>query len=319
MTTDTKADLPHLMSLAREVQSAWGCTGDPELLSHRENAVFRALRDGEPIALRLHRPGYMTDGEIRSELWWTRQLADAGFSVPRPQTTQGGDDVVAAGDRVATAISWVDGAPLGDVPGPGRSHDLGRMLARLHNLTDAADLPDWFQRHSWDANGLVGETPNWGRFWDHPALDRAGRDLLGAARDRALADLQDHRAAGGDYGLIHADALRENVFATDHGLCLIDFDDSGYGFRMYELAVAISQSFGAADYGAKRDALAAGYGQERALPENWRALFALFAFLRAASSLGWTEPRMDPGTPRMAHYRDRALAAAQQYLAGSEP
>lgn len=318
MTTATKADLPHLMRLAREAQAAWGCDGEPKLLSHRENAVFRAMQNGQPVALRLHRPGYMSEAEILSEIWWTRQLADAGFNVPRPLTMLSGEDMLPVGDRLATAISWVEGTPLADL-GEDRSRDLGAALARLHDLTDAATLPDWFTRHRWDIDGLVGDAPNWGRFWDHPALDQGGKDQLRTARDAARSDLETHRAAGGDFGLIHADALGENVFATDYGLCLIDFDDSGFGYRMYDLAVAASQSFGAPDYASKRDALAEGYASLRPLPGNWRDLFALFAFLRAASSLGWTEPRMDPGAPRMAHYRDRALAAARDYLAGSEP
>lgn len=316
MTTATKADLPHLMKLARQAQAEWGCAGEPVLLSHRENAVFRADRGGLPIALRLHRPGYMSRAEIRSELWWTDQLADAGFTVPRPLQTLSGGDVVEAGDRLATAIEWVDGVAIADVPGRARAHDLGQMLARLHNLTDQMVLPDWFTRHSWDRDGLVGEAANWGRFWEHPALDAHARKLLERGRDQAAQDLQAHGEAGGDFGLIHADALRENVFAAQGGLALIDFDDSGFGFRMYELAVAISQSFGATDYAQLRDDLAQGYQLDRALPQDWRELFRLFAFLRAASSLGWTQPRMDPDAPRMAHYRDRALAAARAYLDG---
>ena len=80
------------MSFDASVQQAigqWGLRdGNARMISHRENAVFAIrLNDGQPAALRLHRPGYNSVNEIWSELWWTNALAEAGFPAPKPVAT----------------------------------------------------------------------------------------------------------------------------------------------------------------------------------------------------------------------------------------
>ena len=59
-----------MRALAIEALKFWGVTGcEPELLKYRENAVFRVIApDGRPAALRIHRHGYHSDAELRSEL-----------------------------------------------------------------------------------------------------------------------------------------------------------------------------------------------------------------------------------------------------------
>ena len=43
-----------------------------------------------------------------------------------------------------------------------------------------------------------------------------------------------------DYGLIHADAVRDNVlFQDNYKVNLIDFDDSGFGFRLFDIATTL--------------------------------------------------------------------------------
>ena len=42
--------------------------------------------------------------------------------------------------------------------------------------------PTGFRRHAWDAAGLIGEQPLWGRFWELAALTPGQKDLLDRAR-----------------------------------------------------------------------------------------------------------------------------------------
>ena len=80
--------------------------------------------------------------------------------------------------------------------------ELGKQLARLHNLTDRWQRPAEFVRHAWDLNGLVGESPFWGRFWDNHIVDGEQQRLLQRMRDVGEAGLKAYTAADGDYGLI---------------------------------------------------------------------------------------------------------------------
>ena len=66
-----------------------------------------------------------------------------------------------------------------------------------------------------------------------------------------------------DFGLIHADLHLGNALFHRGGVKLIDFDDSGTGPRLYELAVALWELRDGPDYPAYRDALLEGYRPQR--------------------------------------------------------
>jgi Ser/Thr protein kinase RdoA (MazF antagonist) len=306
--------------------AAWGGSIDPpRLISHRENAVFAVmLNTGQKAALRLHRPGYNSIPEIKSELWWTKQLAKAGFSVPAPIAATSGDLLVELSDgQVATVISWVEGRQIGEsgVPLAGNLSDqialyqkLGKLLAQLHTTSDALKLPTDFQRRNWNLDGFLGPDPLWGRFWENPALDAQTHDLLLSARSKAQDDLADYAANGADQGLIHADALRENVFCADDALSLIDFDDSGFGFRLYDLTVALSQSTNDQNFAHLKDAILNGYSQIRPIRQTDMDRFHLFVTLRSFASFGWVIPRLSQDDPTIGRYLQKVEWAARKYL-----
>lgn len=312
--------------VAQTAMAAWG-VNEPELrlISHRENAVFETrLADGRRAALRLHRPGYNSTAAINSELQWTLGLADAGFPVPTPIPALDGSLLVTvSGDQAASMISWVEGAPIGvsqSALGGTQAEQaklyqrIGALLANLHDITDRLELPAGFIRHNWDRDGFLGEHPHWGKFWESPALDEAETTLLLTARARAFDELTSYQAAGADMGLIHADALRENVFRSGNNLTLIDFDDCGFGFRLYDLAVALSQSFDDENYAALSTAIQQGYSTIRPLSALDINLLPLFAMLRTFASLGWAIPRMPGQGSEARRYADRAIKAAKRYL-----
>ncbi len=226
------------MSDLDQALTLWGgATRPPRLISDRENAVYEVFLPAGHAALRLHRTAYQTRAAIRSELDWTEALATAGISVPRPIPATDGTLVpILASGRAASVVTWVEGTPLGAayVPLAGteaqqsaRFHAIGTALARLHDATDAFTPPPGFTRPAWDEDGLLGPDPLWGRFWDHPLLTAPEAALLQQARHRARARLDALRAEGGDYGLIHADLMRENMLLTDDAVTFIDFDELG--------------------------------------------------------------------------------------------
>ncbi len=299
-----------------EALAAFGAHS-PRFLSESENAVFAVVRDGEKAALRLHRPGYQGADEIWSEMWWLDALAREGVAVPAPLTALDGTRLVTlASGRLASMVSWVEGAPMDDATAtPELFHEAGAVLARLHNVTDALELPAQFRRHAWDEDGLLGAAPFWGRFWENPTLSAPERVLIEQARDKAYARLAAFRAGGGDFGLIHADAIRGNVFVQDGTVTLIDFDDCGFGFRLYDLAVLMTQNEGLENAPQLLDAAIAGYRRQRALPEEAAVLIPLLVLARRMASMGWIVPRSREGAPERRTYAERALAAARRFLA----
>jgi Ser/Thr protein kinase RdoA (MazF antagonist) len=298
-------------ALAADAALHWNGTLARQL-SVRENLVYEVVIPGGRAALRLHRQGYQSAAAIRSELWWCDALARAGVPVPAALPSLKGELLVTLSNgRHASAISWLEGEPLGAAGQPftrplcdtlDLHHSLGALLAQFHRATDRLTLPEGFTRPRWDLEGLVGEAPFWGRFWDHPAATPDQRATLIRARDALRERL------AGNQGLIHADVLRENVLVNGRSLSLIDFDDSGFGFRLYDLGTVLSQNLYEPAYADIRDALMAGYGTAD------RAMVEAFTLARTLASVGWTMPRLGPDDPIHRSHLARAVMCAQRVL-----
>ena len=75
------------------------------------------------------------------------------------------------------------------------------------------------------------------------------------------------------YGLIHADLYPENVLFKAGKAYPIDFEDCGYGYWIWDIAVALCQWAWNKDWERMRDAFREGYAQVRTLPEaQWSQL-----------------------------------------------
>lgn len=304
------------MMVVDQALTLWGMDGArATLVAERENKVYRVDHDGRRYALRLHRPGYRTAQELRSELDWTQALARRGIAVAAPVAAADGGLLHAVCGTHCDMLDWLSGSPLSDHALDGASRAalfsrIGAEMARLHAACDDWQPGPGFTRWSWDTAGLVGEAPLWGRFWENPTLAPGDRALFEQFRDRAAVALS--RLEGRlDHGLIHADLVGENILVAGDTLFLIDFDDGGFGFRLFDLATALIKSVEAPEFPALRQALLTGYLSRRKIDA---APLDLFLALRAVTYLGWIVPRMgEPGAEaRNARFlrTSRALVAA---------
>ena len=301
-----------LAAVAAEALDAWGWRqAQLRLIKHRENAVFAAVLDGRRRALRLHRQGYHDDAELRSELQWMRTLEAAGIEVPQVVPTAAGELFVSRrfeglpGPLQADLFEWIDGEPLGAVEtgirDAGRDvaqtyFTIGALAGRLHNQSSAWTLPPGFKRHAWDLAGLVGEQPFWGRFWELPTLSNDERKLMERTRQRLRRELSSLRQSPDDYSLIHADFVAENILVDGDQVRLIDFDDAGFGWHLFELATSTHFLMGEECFEAAQEALIRGYRSERPLPDAQLARLPLFSLARATTYLGWVHTRPETET-----------------------
>lgn len=303
------------IALAQNALGQWGGGTVARLIANRENAVCEvALHDGTRAALRLHRAGYQTDAAIESELLWTQHLAQAGFPCPTPIVTiKGGLMGQPAFGPRASLVTWIDAPAIGAMGQPFTGtpdqhcriyHALGQRIAQMHRLSDSFAAPPGFERPAWDIDGLTGNLPLWGRYWDNPSLSANETALLQEARDVVRATLL---AGTWDSGLIHADVLQENVLGAAAHLSIIDFDDGGTGLRLYDLGTAMVQHTETPHHADLAAALCDGYG-------GGHGDLPLFTLLRALASAGWVVPRLAPDDPRQRIYAERALTLAKAYL-----
>lgn len=280
--------------LLQTLVSRWGLqNAEVTFLAQRENTVYQVQHNGRRFALKQHRENFRTEVELQSELHWMAMLSDGGLSVPKPMLASDGQFLQQLDGLFFSLLHWIPGQPMEgtanplQMPNPERTFfNLGQAMAKLHQLSDDWVLPKGFSRWRWDNNGLLGESPLWGRFWENPNLSEVQKQLFILARERALAELQ---KGSFDFGLIHADLLRENVHIDKGNLHLLDFDDGGFGYRAFDIATSLLKNRHEENYAQLQSALLQGYRQVRKIDTKQ---LDLFMALRALTYVGWIAPRI---------------------------
>lgn len=303
-------DLAHHVAQAALVPFGIDPDARLDFIKYRENHVFRATEPaGGSSAIRLHRPGYRDEGELLTELTYLRALREAGVEVPEVVPTDTGElfTLVRVGgeSRHVSVQRWVEDArPFGDIESvlAGRHHPepeafvrIGALLGRLHAAAIRIGVPADFRRSAWDAAGLAGPTPLWG----DPRTLASLTSQEHSAIDRALPALHAQFSAlskeASVFGVIHADASPENLLETADGVVLIDFDDFGTGWFVFDLVTAIFHHAHHPRYLDYERAIIAGYTQERPLGEEEVAAWDAFMLARGLTYLAWAAER--PGDP----------------------
>jgi Ser/Thr protein kinase RdoA (MazF antagonist) len=289
-----------------------------------ENWTFRVTQKGRsPMVIRVYRPGGRPAVEIQSELAWMRALrADLGPLVP---------DVV--GDR--------DGAHLvevtrdGDLPtcycvafslAPGREPDedalgawfprLGAITARFHQHARRWTPPAWFTRPTWNVDTTLGQQPHWGP-WHSSVPDAAERVQLQRLADVVTRRLEAFGTDPARFGLVHADLRLANLIADDGAIQVIDFDDCGFSWFLYDLACALTFNEGRADVDDLVAGWVSGYRQVEPLSEADAAEIPTFLMLRRLVLSAYVGLRRDT---EMAHdlakdgYASQSCVLAERYL-----
>ena len=216
-----------------------------QLINLSENATYRVddPATGRSGILRVHRADYHDRAAIESELDWMAALGtDTDISTPSVVPTW--DD-----DRVVTVE--VDGVArhavlFTEVPGAEPDEaaetfaELGAITARLHRHSRTWRRPEGFSRFTWDWSNSLGERARWGRWQDGIGVGDAERAVLAPAAELVRARLAEYGTSPDRFGLIHADLRAANLLVDGERLNVIDFDDCGLSWFLYDFAAAVS-------------------------------------------------------------------------------
>ena len=305
-------------SSASEVHTDWlACAHDAllrfpvspkyvKLISRAENVSFYVeSSDKDRFVLRIHRPEYHTLPELISEQVWTEALLSEGIDVPVVVRTNEDERytqiLVNGGKRNVGLLRWVEGKSLREMSGDSQNtrdlapiyQDVGRLIATLHEQATTWVPPPEFVRHSFDENGLMGEQPFWGRFWEASDLSQNQLSHLAAMRDQIYALLMQLPKDRNVYSLIHADLHTGNLISHGQNLHIIDFDDAGFGWHTYDFAVALSEVREPELREPLLQALFKGYEEKRQLEDWVKELVPLFNLIRLLVHIGWIDARPD--------------------------
>jgi Ser/Thr protein kinase RdoA (MazF antagonist) len=296
------------------------------LLNVSENATF-ALSDpaGRDLVLRIHRVGYSSAEEIRSELAWMAALRRDGV-IETASPLAGGDGELVqvlesrAGGRSRSAVAF---ERL-----PGQEPDardavqwferLGELTARMHGHASSWVLPAGFSRKRWDINAMLGPQGFWGPWRAAIGLGPQGAVILESAVDFIRLRLSRFGESPEVFGLVHADLRLANLLVDGTHLRIIDFDDCGFSWFLYDFATSVSFIEHEPIVPDLLRAWVRGYRKRLALSAPAVAEIPTFVVLRRILLTAWLASHAEVPFARElgASYTEGTVALAQQLMRG---
>jgi Ser/Thr protein kinase RdoA (MazF antagonist) len=311
----------------REAMLRWGLSTDTQLslLAVSENVTVRAQdpQSGRDLVFRVHRPGYHSLSEIASELAWLAALRKDGVVDTPTPVLQPEGDLIADVDDLGTAHHVVAFKYL-----PGREPDaggdlagwfqnLGAVTASLHAHARFWTRPRGFSRKTWNFDTMLGGNPHWGDWRDAPGLTSEGRQVLEETAQLLRERLEMYGETPATFGLIHADLRLTNLVIDDDRLQVIDFDDCGFGWYLYDFAAAVSFMEHEPHVPDLLDAWVAGYRTVAPLTDSEVEMIPIFIMLRRMLLTAWIGSHPDATVARQMgeEYTHGTVALARAFLA----
>lgn len=228
---------------AREALARWELPDAAlRLIALRSNAVFAAETSDARYILRVNWPDRKFLAFVRSEAAWTADLHRRGLPVAHairePEVIRLDGALRMAPSLICTLISYLDGEQItGTDFTPAHAAATGRVMAQLH-LAGQTFIPDAnFERFRLDFDGLFGARSIYQLDAGGEALLAPHRPVLDAVMSRVADVFARLDAESGAFGLIHGDLKPDNMlFAAPDQPRLLDFDDCGWGYHLYEFA-----------------------------------------------------------------------------------
>jgi Ser/Thr protein kinase RdoA (MazF antagonist) len=241
-----------LPQMAREAAKRYALPDELDivLVNLSENATFCVTApDGRRWALRIHREGYHSKTAIESELAWLMALRESGVAItPRPVSGLNGELIQTVSHsllphpRHVVLSEW----EAGSEPGIGEAlikpfEALGEITAHMHGHAHQWIRPDWFQRHTWNFDTSLGDvTPHWGRWRDGMGVDVEKAKLFGRTVELIGKRLAAYGQSAERFGLVHGDTRLANLLIDGDIVKILDFDDCGFSWFMYDAATTVS-------------------------------------------------------------------------------
>ncbi len=327
-TLSHSQQLPILLELAEHATALYDLPQQlsVKLINLSENATYKVeAADGQRWALRVHRDGYHSRTAIASELAWLMDLRTTGVvTTPAPVKGKDGEIIQLAHHnrmvrpRNVVLSEWETGIE------PGIGQDLiepfkllGEVTARMHRHTQKWKRPSWFERLRWDFETSLGDSnPHWGRWRDGMGVDASKQKLFGRTVERIGTRLAQYGRGNDRFGLIHCDLRLANLLIDDRAVKVIDFDDCGFGWYMYDAATPVSFYEHEPQVPDLIEAWKAGYRRVTALSKEDEAEIPTFVMLRRLLLVAWigshheTDLAKSMGLP----YTESTVALCEDYL-----
>jgi Ser/Thr protein kinase RdoA (MazF antagonist) len=256
-------------------------------LNCNDNFFIKGKRQG--YVFRLNRKDWWPVSDFDAELRFLEFLKRRKVSAVVPKRSKQNRRYIsvktAEGTRYGALFGYLPGRHVTFSPGPRNSNmvRLGELAARLHDAADQFNPPA--QRWTMGFDFLVTQTLEGlaplfvQRAKDLAYLQRLADHLQGLLDDTPVGVL--------DFGLCHGDLHTGNVILSPDGeLTLIDFDWSGYCWRIYDLAT-LWWTLRSDESAPRWRAVLRGYTSVRKLSRREKSLLPAFVMIREFELLGF--------------------------------
>jgi Ser/Thr protein kinase RdoA (MazF antagonist) len=303
---------------SRSVTASLGLWAETEggaamLINLSENHTFRIdMSSGDRFILRVHRPGYQSAAAIGSELEWVKALGtETMLPVPRPLRGRNGALVQDLGASQVSRYGVLFKYEAGVEPEPdddlgGLFETLGRFAAIAHGHAMGFEASSAFTRPVWNIGAILGPAGIWGDWRLAPRVEGHAAQTLEALELRLRADLAAYGEGRDRFGLIHADMRLANLLVDGDHVTLIDFDDCGFCWFLYDFAAAISFFEDSPTIPELKRRWLSGYEALRPLAAEHHAMIETMVLLRRMALLAWIGSH---------HETDLAKAHAESFAA----
>jgi Ser/Thr protein kinase RdoA (MazF antagonist) len=281
-----------------------------------ENATYRVdTSDGKSFALRIHREGYHTRVAIASELAWLIDLREKGVvTTPRPVAGRDGEFIQLVHSRHVVLFKWEQGRE----PAFGENLEaLGEAAARMHLHVVQWQRPTWFTRHTWNFETALGDDkPHWGRWRDGLELTAEMITLFERTVAVIGARLSAYGQSSDRFGLVHGDLRLANLLVDGSEVKVIDFDDCGFSWFMYDAATPVSFYEHEPQVPELIESWKTGYRRVRELPVADEAEIPTFIMLRRLLLVAWISTRNDTDLAKSMGiaYSEGTVGLCEKYL-----
>lgn len=295
-----------------------------KLINLSENATYRVddPASGSKWALRVHREGYHSRTAVASELAWQAALrADGAAITPSPIKGRDGELIQTVAHeglprpRNVVLFSWEAGSEPAATDLAGFEL-LGETAARMHAHVRAWRRPPWFERHTWNFDTSLGDKPHWGRWRDGMGMTAETTKIFAETVALIGRRLERFGTSPDRFNLVHGDMRLANLLMDGRAVKVIDFDDCGFSWFLYDCATTVSFFEHTPEVPELLKAWVRGYRRAGTLDAGDAAEIETFVMLRRLLLVAWigshseTELAQSMGV----QYTQGTIALCEHYL-----
>ena len=231
-------------------------------------------------SLRVYRNAINTRDEIDFEVAALNYLHDKGFPVAFPIARKSGGYITEVSAPEGIRYVLISAFATGDMPDYDSLEDFrlyGESVAQLHTLSDSFETSH--KRPELDLK-MFTEKP-YDLIAPHVSHRSEELAFLKQCLETARSDIERVGVSGMDYGFCHGDVHGGNAHLHEGVLTHFDFEECGFGFRLFDLATFKWGSVGSSKKGPEQwAAFVEGYESIRKISEADFQLLDTFILLR---------------------------------------